>query len=182
MARNKENLNEWQRKYYQKKKNDPIYAQKKKTAAIKSRENNKESIKASNKKYRENNLEKYNKYRREYRYENPVGIYSVIKDGLNNKKRPRKELLNITKDDFVNWYTDQKKECFYCKRTLEETRVDEYNQKANRLTIDRVDNNKGYELGNIVLACLRCNSIKSNYFSKEEMLKIGEIIHAKTIR
>jgi len=33
--------------------------------------------------------------------------------------------------------------------------------------------------GNLALACLRCNAIKNNYFTKDEMLKIGGIIRAK---
>jgi len=179
MSRDKEKLNAWQREYYQKRKLDPEYMDRRKLSSKKSRSANKEKIAIAHKKYYENNTEKYNKYRREYRYNNPVGIYSTIKDGLTNKKRPRKELLKISKEDFVSWYLAQEKICFYCKRTFEETQVDSLNKKTHRLTIDRVDNTKGYEIGNIVLACLRCNAIKNDYFTKDEMLEIGKIIHAK---
>jgi ribosomal protein L33 len=36
-----------------------------------------------------------------------------------------------------------------------------------------------YELNNIVLACGRCNFVKSNFFTEQEMLKIGNIIKTK---
>lgn len=36
------------------------------------------------------------------------------------------------------------------------------------LSIDRKDNKLGYQLKNISLACLRCNNIKSDFFSEEE--------------
>ena len=45
-----------------------------------------------------------------------------------------------------------------------------------RFSIDRKKNGIGYSLDNIVLACSRCNSIKSDYFTEEEMLKIGNFI------
>jgi 5-methylcytosine-specific restriction endonuclease McrA len=179
MARDKENLNRWQREYYQKRKSDPDYLDEKRASAKRYYNSNKEIIAQKHRNYFIRNREKYAKYRREYRYNNPVGIYSTIKDGLNNKKQPRKILLKISKDDFVEWYNSQEKICFYCKRTFEETQSDELNRKVHRLTIDRIDNSKGYERGNLALACLRCNAIKNNYFTKEEMLIIGKIIHDK---
>ena len=179
MARDKENLNRWQREYYQKRKSDLNYLDKKRASAKRYYDANKEIIAQKHRNYFIRNREKYAKYRREYRYNNPVGIYSTIKDGLNNKKQPRKILLKISKDDFVEWYNSQEKICFYCKRTFEETQSDELNRKVHRLTIDRIDNSKGYERDNLALACLRCNAIKNNYFTKEEMLIIGKIIHDK---
>jgi len=179
MARNKEMLNRWNREYYNKRKNEPVYREKKRLSALKYYRSHKEQYAKNQREYFLNNKEKYKKYRREYRYSNPVGIYSVIKDGVNAKKLPRRTLLKISKADFVKWYNSQEKICFYCKRTFAETQTDILNRKVHRLTIDRVDNNRGYENGNLALACLRCNAIKNNYFTKDEMLKIGEIIHAK---
>jgi len=42
----------------------------------------------------------------------------------------------------------------------------------HRLTIDRIDNKKGYIKGNICLACARCNLIKSNILSFNETREI----------
>ncbi len=179
MARDKERLNQWNREYYHKRKLDPVYKEKRRLSALKYYHNHKEQYAKNQREYFLNNKEKYRKYRREYRYTNPVGIYSTIKDGLNNKKLPRKTMLKISKEDFVKWYNSQEKICLYCKRTFEETQSDILNRKVHRLTIDRIDNARGYENGNLALACLRCNAIKNNYFTKDEMLKIGGIIRAK---
>lgn len=103
----------------------------------------------------------------------------MIKDGLSNKGVPRRTILKITKDEFVKWYLDQDQKCLYCGRTLEQSQTDTLNKKTNRLTIDRLDNNRGYEKGNLALSCLRCNAIKNNYFTKDEMLIIGRVIRDK---
>jgi len=184
MGRDIENRNKWQREYYKKKKNDPEYIKQKKRAAKKYYLNNKEKCRKKRKEYFEKNKKKYNEYRRKYRYNNPVGIYSVIKDGLNKKGYPRNNLLNISKEEFVKWYNQEEKICYYCKRTLKEIKEenDRMNEKINRLTIDRANNKRGYEKGNMVLACMRCNAIKSDYFTRDEMLLIGKIIHDKNIK
>jgi len=81
---------------------------------------------------------------------------------------------------YIEWYNKQEQICYYCKRTLNEINQDTKEQSQNyktRLSIDRKDSNKGYILNNIILACFRCNAIKSDYFTEQEMLKIGEIIY-----
>ena len=67
------------------------------------------------------------------------------------------------------------KKCFYCGISVEAlSKVkDVMNNGTHRLTIDRLDNSRGYELNNIVLACLRCNSIKTDFFTTEEMKGIA---------
>ena len=42
--------------------------------------------------------------------------------------------------------------------------------------LDRKDNNVGYVLDNVVPCCTRCNTIKSDYWSYEEMLEIGSLM------
>ena len=54
--------------------------------------------------------------------------------------------------------------------------------KGFRLEIDRKDNNKGYEKGNLALCCCRCNTIKSDFFTEEEMFKVGAIIEEAMTR
>jgi len=110
----------------------------------------------------------------------PAGIYSNIKGGQRYYKkhgtRNHKPVI-ITKEEFVNWYNDQPKQCVYCG--IEEANLgvwtDNYNRRSPmRLTIDCKVNNKGYVLGNIVLSCYICNFIKGNMFSHDEMLEIGQ--------
>jgi hypothetical protein len=101
----------------------------------------------------------------------PVGIYRRLKSGA----KSRNITFNITQDDFIKWYNKQNKICCYCKRTLKETKKD-IGKKCYRLSIDRKDNNKGYTLDNIVLCCHRCNTIKSNTFTYEQMMKVINIL------
>lgn len=56
------------------------------------------------------------------------------------------------------------KPCFYCGDKLE-----------NR-GCDRSNNELGHLKNNVVPCCYTCNSVKSNKFTKEEMLKIGKVI------
>ena len=41
------------------------------------------------------------------------------------------------------------------------------------MTIDRLDNLKGYIPGNVCGSCFLCNKIKGSFFNEEEMLRIG---------
>ncbi len=50
--------------------------------------------------------------------------------------------------------------------------------------IDRVDNNKGYNIDNVVPACIRCNSAKKDHTLnefKEQIIKIYEHLHKNNI-
>jgi len=103
----------------------------------------------------------------------PTGIYTNIK-GLQNlrKKKP----VIISKQTFIEWYNNEPKICVYCG-ILEKDLwiwVDNFNDHAKRLTIDCKDNEKGYVLDNIVLACECCNMIKTNILTFSEMQEIGQ--------
>lgn len=173
--RNKENLNRWQREYYQRHKNDPEYKAQKKASAQRYYQKNKEFIDA--KRRRKMNIEKYREYRRNYKCFNPRGIFSSVKSGA----KKRGIAVAFTIDEFEKWWNEQPQICFYCKRTIEYIKSlnDSVNNRAKRLTIDRIDNQQVYSLGNIRLACYRCNQIKGDYFTEDEMLQIGRIINAK---
>jgi hypothetical protein len=103
----------------------------------------------------------------------PHMIYFFIK----RNAKSRNIIFKIKKSDFISWYNNQKQECHYCGRTIQEVRKDKREIFKNRLSIDRIDSNKGYTLKNILLCCTRCNIIKSNYFLEREMLKIGKILY-----
>ncbi len=103
----------------------------------------------------------------------PSGIYSNIK-GLQNHYK-RKPVI-ITKDEFVEWYNSQHKQCVYCDILEEDIHLmHDYYRSESRLTIDCMDNDTGYVLGNIVLACGRCNFLKSNLLSYDEMRHYAQI-------
>jgi len=88
--------------------------------------------------------------------------------------------LGMTKEEFCFWYNKQIKTCHYCKMTEKEWKVstDSLLKKFYQLQIDRKCPEKGYRVSNIVLACPRCNVIKSNRFTEKQMKKIGRILHA----
>lgn len=133
---------------------------------------NPKKYKDRNKKYRLKNIEYYNKYRREWRYKRPEGIWEVLKQGAIK----RKKLLNIKREDFILWWNKQQQICFYCGVSINKLKElkDSTSSWCNRLTIDRIDNKKPYQIDNIVLACRRCNMIKGDFFTYEEMKEIGE--------
>lgn len=100
--------------------------------------------------------------------ESPAGIYTNIK-GL--QKFHNRKPFKITREDFVEWYNKQPKQCVYCDILEEDIHLmADYYRSESRLTIDCMDNNAGYFIGNIVLACGRCNFLKSNLLSYDEMI------------
>lgn len=50
------------------------------------------------------------------------------------------------------------------------------NKRGQILEIDRKDNNLGYDIVNCVLACAICNMAKSDKFTYDEFLKVGDVI------
>ena len=122
------------------------------------------------------NPERYKEIKKKWRqkhYTTPQGIYEAISDSA--RKRGRE--VSISKERFINWYKRQERKCFYC--LIPEESLSEYQEfglsikKNPRLTIDRVDSCKPYTSGNLVLACLRCNITKNNFFTMEEMKEIA---------
>ena len=91
--------------------------------------------------------------------------------------------FTISPEEFITWYESQEKKCVYCNKLESEIRkeFDILDSKSTRLSVDRVDNDKGYEAGNLALACQRCNTIKGNFFTKDEMMEIGKVIKKKRI-
>ena len=65
------------------------------------------------------------------------------------------------------WIVDNifSKECVYCGEN-----------DWRKLGCDRIDNSKPHTMDNVVPCCKRCNTIKSNKFSVEEMKEIGAVI------
>jgi len=106
----------------------------------------------------------------------PEGIYNCLK----TRAKTKNIKVTIKKEDFINWYNLQNKECHYCKRNINQLQKDKKETNKyykNRLSIDRKDNNKGYTLDNIILACCRCNcNIKSNYFDYKETIILGKLL------
>jgi len=132
------------------------------------------------------NPEKYRELQRNWTRENPQRrkiirqkYFSSPKGIYRNLIKRGREKVQISQQDFIKWYSNQKRNCFYCD--ISEILVSKFakGKMRSRLTIDRIEPKGNYEFGNIVLACGICNFIKSDVFTKEEMLKVGKIIKVK---
>lgn len=109
----------------------------------------------------------------------PSGIYTNIKsrqEFYKNHGHWRYKPVKLSREEFIDWYTKQEKTCVYCDINENELHLvkDTQNTKATRLTVDCIKNDFGYTLDNIVLACGRCNFIKNDFFTHEQMLWIGQ--------
>jgi len=72
-------------------------------------------------------------------------------------------------NDFIDWFKESEKVCFYCKCQLIMFSQSEWNS----YTLDRLDSNKGYNKDNVVFACRRCNTVKSKWLTSNQMLEIA---------
>lgn len=70
--------------------------------------------------------------------------------------------LDYTIDNFIEFIKDG--QCTYC------------GDNSNKLGFDRIDNNLGHILNNVVVCCEICNMTRGNRFTYEEMIQIGQII------
>lgn len=137
----------------------------------------KDCVQDSNRKWRIKKYGSVNGYHKEYCNKiqggNPGVIYSKKKC---NAKSNGIEFL-LKRDEFISWYKEQPRQCTYCGLPEHEiSRLTAYmpNTNTHRLTLDRIDSSKGYEIGNICLSCARCNLIKSDFFTSSEMKEVAE--------
>jgi len=103
------------------------------------------------------------------------GIYSIIKS--REKFFVDRKPFDITREEFIKWYDSEPKTCAYCDIPEDMVGIfrDKYNIHARlRLTVDCKDDSIGYRLGNIVLACGLCNTMKMNVLTHDEMLDVGQ--------
>jgi len=84
--------------------------------------------------------------------------------------------FNISKEDYLKWYKSQPRVCGYCGLPESEIKNidDKFLKPTKRLTVDCKNNALGYINGNLVLSCRRCNSLKLDFFTYEEMCYIGQ--------
>lgn len=105
---------------------------------------------------------------------NPHAIYQRLT--RNTKCHPKRNSFTIcSEDEFINWWYTQEIKCVYCGFNLQSILSSRY----DRLSIDRKDNSRGYDIDNVCISCFMCNQIKNNIFTYEEMLEIGKIIKKK---
>jgi len=147
---NKEAISERRKAYY--KANKAAFAEQSRAY----REANKEAIAEQKKAYREANKEAIIEYHKAYREANKEAIterekadYRTPKGKFTNIKKAAKQ-RNINFSLPFKLYESQLwgKPCHYCGCEIEIT------------GLDRKDNDKGYEVGNVVPCCHNCNTKK----------------------
>lgn len=75
--------------------------------------------------------------------------------------------INLSRTEFAKWFWGQlPRECTYCSIPEAVVELMDYttdtDHRIRRLGIDRVDNRRPYELGNVTLCCAPCNGLKSD--------------------
>lgn len=83
----------------------------------------------------------------------------------------------MSRSQFFAWHSSQKKECSYCGVGEETARI----LYKFPLAIDRKDNKIGYIIDNVVLACHRCNTVKSCFLSYDEMRFVAQNIFVSKV-
>lgn len=124
--------------------------------------------------YYQKNKEKINIVKKEYR-KTIQGFYTTLKGHTKQKN-----LLICSKIEFLKWYKEQPKKCYYCNLPIEKIglcfKMTKLPKKweNNKFQIDRKNPKKDYTINNIVLACPICNFIKRDIFSSKEMKNIAQ--------
>jgi len=127
----------------------------------------KECTKNMNHSYRNSNLEARKDVERISRKKHMVtNIYRYVA-----QRAEKKSLPIFSKEDFKIWYNLQPKECEYCGIS-ESLAKDLFGHK---LHVDRINPPFGYVIGNVTLACQRCNFVKSCYLTHEQMKHVAQL-------
>jgi hypothetical protein len=98
-----------------------------------------------NRKSRKENPEKWREWDKKYQH-TPGRIFTVYKKGA----KSRGIIFDIEKDYFIKFIN---KPCRYCGE--------------NAIGVDRIDNKKGYVVGNIGPCCKWCNRMKMDHDEQE---------------
>ena len=154
---------------------------------------NKNKIKISKyqKSYYKKNKKQILARNKKWALKNPLKIYKITKAhknkypliwrfyNLKSRLKQRKIFLNFNREEFIIWYLKQKPFCCYCKVSEIEWKKssDSLSKCFKTLQLDRIIPSKGYILSNLVLACPRCNLTKSDFFTFNQMKKIGKIVY-----
>jgi hypothetical protein len=78
--------------------------------------------------------------------------------------KDKNKKFELTFEEFCRIRTYKNEKCFYCGTT------------RGPFSIERLDNVKGYSVSNCVVACWRCNKMKSKDFTMEEMKILGRAL------
>jgi 5-methylcytosine-specific restriction endonuclease McrA len=86
-----------------------------------------------------------------------------ILSGKYDRYKKRDGELDFTREEFYEWM--ETSSCYYCG-----------SDETHTLGLDRIDNDKGHNKDNVVVACELCNTTKGHRFTIEQMKQIGKLI------
>jgi len=129
----------------------------------------------STKKYRDAHKEETKAYNKKYREEHPdyhSNYRETNKDKIKKYATTNRHRFNVSKAiakkrdkewniPFAEYCGIISQPCFYCGGAFGIV----VTQSSG---LDRLDNSKGYIVGNVVSCCTACNRLKGDYFSAEE--------------
>ena len=109
-------------------------------------------------------------------------VCTRYKSLVSNAKKERRDGSHpgcgLSLDVFAAWFAGQRRVCAYCDIPEELVALldirTQVGHRLQRLGVDRLSAERGYEPDNMVLACFACNKAKSNTFDTTEMSLIGE--------
>lgn len=104
---------------------------------------------------------------------NRIRPYEALYNKFVYDRHRFKQTTNLSYEDFVALAATT--QCVYCGASVFWA---EYGLEKNgsRYNLDRKDSTKGYSKDNVVVCCWLCNETKSNRFTYEQFLKIGEVL------
>lgn len=91
------------------------------------------------------------------------GRYRTLRRAASRRALP----LLISKDEYRALMDEAS--CFFCGSLIDQSVGSGY-------YLDRINNSKGYYLNNVVVCCPKCNSLKSNNLSFEEMIFVVQAL------
>lgn len=114
-------------------------------------------------------------------------LISTLKIRINSSKGSAKVRdidFNITLEDLIEKYNNQNGRCALSGEILELRNDRNYRKKYSlkRLSIDRIDSNKGYTKDNIQLVCWAANQLKFDLTEQELYYWCNAIINNKIIK
>jgi hypothetical protein len=156
----KENLKQYDQQYRLAHKNkiierQRIYDLNNKLKRISYRLRNKDKIRL----YQNNYSKKYGKEKaKKWRNKNRV---NYLLSSFKQTDKQKGFTCNLT----ISWLKENiiTKPCYYCGDT-------------ENIGCDRIDNNQGHTIDNVVPCCRVCNSVRNNIFTIQEMSKLGIVI------
>ncbi len=159
-TKNKKKIQEKYKNYY--KENKKIILKKAKNY----RKKHKKSISKMKKKYHQKNKEKFNLRSKNYYHNNKKRVRKTTISWLKSSRgrfmmakhaaKKRKLVWNISYEEYTN--INQNK-CFYSTKHI---------LPEQGSGLDRIDNNKGYLINNVIPCCTNCNLGRANRYTVTE--------------